>query len=72
MNRKNDTNFIQDFINKKIKIYRLMIYKIAIDDFWTGNSNFERLLKIKPNYLKIDWCIIRGLKNNDLNIEIVK
>jgi diguanylate cyclase (GGDEF)-like protein len=35
--------------------------KIAIDDFGTGYSNFSYLLKLKPDYLKIDGSIIRDV-----------
>ena len=35
--------------------------KIAIDDFGTGYSNFEYLLKIKADYIKIDGSLIRTI-----------
>lgn len=38
--------------------------KIAIDDFGTGYSNFEYLIKLKADYLKIDGSLIRNISTN--------
>lgn len=35
--------------------------KIAIDDFGTGYSNFENILKLNVDYIKIDGSLIRGI-----------
>ena len=35
--------------------------KIAIDDFGTGYSNFSYLLKMQPDYIKIDGSIIKNI-----------
>jgi PAS domain S-box-containing protein/diguanylate cyclase (GGDEF)-like protein len=35
--------------------------KIAIDDFGTGYSNFSYLLKMRPDYIKIDGSIIKDI-----------
>ena len=35
--------------------------KIAIDDFGTGYSNFENILKLGVDYIKIDGSLIRGI-----------
>ncbi len=48
------------FINK-IKSYGS---KIAIDDFGTGYSNFEYLMKIKADYIKIDGSMIKDIDTN--------
>lgn len=44
--------------------------KIAIDDFGTGYSNFEYLIKLQADYLKIDGSLIKNL-NSDKNAFIV-
>ncbi|MDP1784988.1 MAG: EAL domain-containing protein [Sulfuricurvum sp.] len=46
--------------------------EIAIDDFGTGYSNFEYLLRLQPDFIKIDGSMIRYI-NTDVNtIEVVK
>lgn len=39
--------------------------KIAIDDFGTGYSNFEYLIKLNTDYLKIDGSLIKELDKNE-------
>jgi len=46
--------------------------KLAIDDFGTGYSNFEYLLKLDPNYIKIDGSIIKDIDTNQDKYSIVK
>ena len=41
--------------------------KIAIDDFGTGYSNFEYLIKMRTDYLKIDGSLIKHI-DTDRNI----
>lgn len=38
--------------------------KIAIDDFGTGYSNFEYLLKLKADFIKIDGSLIKAIQND--------
>ena len=45
---------------------------IAIDDFGTGYSNFDYLVKLSPNFLKIDGSMIRDIDTNRDSEEIVK
>lgn len=49
-------NFIQ-----KVKSYGV---KIAIDDFGTGYSNFEYLMKLKADFIKIDGSLIKNIDND--------
>lgn len=45
--------------------------KIAIDDFGTGYSNFENILKLNVDYIKIDGSLIRGITTNSRHNIIV-
>ena len=59
-------------IEEFIKMVKEMGAQIAIDDFGTGYSNFSYMMKIKPNYLKIDGSLIKNL-DSDINAhKIVK
>lgn len=51
----------------KVKSYGC---KIAIDDFGTGYSNFEYLIKLRADYLKIDGSLIKNL-DKDKNALLV-
>ncbi len=46
--------------------------KIAIDDFGTGYSNFENILKLNVDYIKIDGSLIRGIANHQRHRIIVE
>jgi diguanylate cyclase (GGDEF)-like protein len=59
---------LENFINK----YRKMGIKIAIDDFGTGYSNFSHIMKIRPDYLKIDASLIKNIDTNSDSYELVK
>ena len=51
---------IEEFI-QKVKAFGC---KISIDDFGTGYSNFEHLMKLQADYIKIDGSIIKEITNN--------
>jgi len=38
--------------------------EISIDDFGTGYSNFEYLMKLKVDYIKIDASMIKDIDTN--------
>jgi diguanylate cyclase (GGDEF)-like protein len=46
--------------------------KIAIDDFGTGYSNFEHILRLNVDYIKIDGSLIRGIVDNKRHRIIVE
>jgi diguanylate cyclase (GGDEF)-like protein len=46
--------------------------KIAIDDFGTGYSNFEHMLQLNVDYIKIDGSLIRGISENSRHRLIVE
>ena len=46
--------------------------KIAIDDFGTGYSNFEYLVKLQADYIKIDGSIIKNITKNETHRAVVE
>ncbi len=67
---ENVKNFsvIKEFISK-VKSYGV---QIAIDDFGSGYSNYERLLDYQPDILKIDGSLIKNIQTNEYSYSIVK
>ncbi len=46
--------------------------KIAIDDFGTGYSNFEHILRLNIDFIKIDGSLIQGISSNKRHQIIVE
>jgi len=46
--------------------------KIAIDDFGTGYSNFEYLMKLDVDYIKIDGSMIKNIHNSNSARSVVE
>jgi c-di-GMP phosphodiesterase len=57
---------VLEFI-KEVKVFGA---KISIDDFGTGYSNFEYLMKLKVDYIKIDASMIKDIDTN-VNSQLV-
>ncbi len=51
-------------VNGFITLLKNKGIKIAIDDFGSGYSNYERLLSYRPDILKIDGSLIKNLDEN--------
>lgn len=46
--------------------------KVAIDDFGSGYSNFEHLLKMNVDYLKIDSSLVKNIVKDENSYKITK
>ena len=46
--------------------------KIAIDDFGTGYSNFEYLVKLQADYIKIDGSIVKNINKNGTHRAVIE
>jgi len=55
-----DFSLVKDFIGLSKLIGDVTI---AIDDFGSGYSNYERLLDFQPDYIKIDGSLIKNIKD---------
>lgn len=67
----------EDLINcKDAKVNLLMLkqlgYKIFIDDFGSGYSNFIYLTQIKTDFIKIDGAIIKNILDDKISFLLVK
>jgi EAL domain-containing protein (putative c-di-GMP-specific phosphodiesterase class I) len=47
-------------------------FKISLDDFGSGFSNFSKLISIQIDYIKIDGSIIKNIHTDFNNMQIVK
>ena len=59
-----------DVMTEFINNVKSMGCKLAIDDFGSGYSNFDYIIKMKVDYIKIDSSIIKNL-NTDRNSYII-
>lgn len=50
-----------DLLQITLEKFRSLGVRIAIDDFGSGYSNFNQILKIHPEYIKIDGTIIENI-----------
>lgn len=68
-----ETESSEDFsaVDEFAKQVRQRGAKIAIDDFGVGYSNFSRLIKLHPDYLKIDGSIIKNILEEKSNASIL-
>ena len=57
---------------KQLKELKKAGYSIAIDDFGTEYSNFERVLDLEIDFLKIDAKYIKNIDTNTKSYEITK
>ncbi len=69
-----ETQSMEDYkkVKKFIKRFRQYGVKFAIDDFGSGFSNFEYILEIEPDYLKIDGSLIKNIDTNKKSYILVK
>lgn len=64
---------LDDFELDRIeRIYKDLNVKIAIDDYGTGYSNVQNLLRYMPDYVKIDRSLLSEIQNNQKKRHFVK
>ena len=61
-----------DIVSNFIKEVKAFGCQIAIDDFGSGYSNMENLLKLKPDYLKIDGSLIQNIDSSEKSLKLVQ
>jgi hypothetical protein len=53
-----------DLLLKFVNEYKKHGFMIALDDFGTGFSNWSRIIRLKPDIIKLDKSIIRGIDSD--------
>lgn len=62
-----DTNKLKDFCDH----YRKIGFNIALDDFGSGQSSFDRIAIVRPDIIKIDRSLMTNISQNQIHQEIV-
>lgn len=60
-----------DAVNDFIKELRKYDVSVAIDDFGTGFSNYEHILQLDIDYIKIDGSLVKRI-NEDIYYDLIK
>lgn len=58
------SEFSEEELNEIKRRYRVLHVPIAIDDYGTGYSNINNLLRYTPNYVKIDRSLLSGIQTS--------
>jgi EAL domain-containing protein (putative c-di-GMP-specific phosphodiesterase class I) len=61
-----------EFIKKGVRFIRALGYRLALDDLTEIGAKTLQLASLRPEFLKIDLHLIRGIANNNLNQQIVR
>jgi EAL domain-containing protein (putative c-di-GMP-specific phosphodiesterase class I) len=61
-----------DLFKEAVQYYTDLGFSIAVDDTGAGYSSLETIVELKPQYIKIDISIIRGIDKNILKQELIK
>ena len=59
-----NAEFDENELNSLQERYRNMDVKIALDDYGTGYSNVQNLLRYNPNYVKIDRSLLTEIQKS--------
>ena len=52
--------------------YRAQGFSLAIDDMGTGYSGLMRIAFLRPEFLKVDMSLIRGIDSNPMQRALVE
>lgn len=63
-----DITVLKKFVNE----YRELGFMIALDDFGAGFSNWDRIVSLRPDLIKLDRSIIDGIENDFYKQEVAR
>lgn len=58
--------------SETINEFKKLGFKIAIDDFGVGYSNFKKLQLLRADYIKIDASLVKNIATNPKDLEIIR
>lgn len=61
-----------DLFKEAVQYYSDLGFAIAVDDTGAGYSSLETVVELKPQYIKLDISIVRGINKNILKQELIK
>ncbi len=61
-----------DLFKEAVKYYSDLGFAIAVDDTGAGYSSLETVVELKPQFIKLDISIVRGINTNILKQELIK
>lgn len=61
-----------NLFKEAVSYYSEMGFAIAVDDTGAGYSSLETVVELKPDFVKLDISIIRGIDKNFLKQELIK
>ena len=64
--------YFYEIINDTLQNFREFGCTIAVDDFGSGYSNFEHILKLKLDFIKIDGSLIKHIDTDKAAQLLVK
>jgi len=65
---------IRDFtlFHRTLEHYRSQGFKIAVDDVGTGYSGLWSIAELKPDFLKVDMSLVRGIDTNPVKRSLLE
>lgn len=65
---------IRDFtlFHRTLEYYRNQGFKIAVDDVGTGYSGLWSIAELRPDYLKVDMSLVRGIDTNPVKRSLLE
>jgi len=69
-----ERHHIKDFIsfNKTLTHYRDQGYQVAVDDAGCGFSSLQSIAEIRPDYIKIDMSLVRGIHKDRVKTALME
>jgi EAL domain-containing protein (putative c-di-GMP-specific phosphodiesterase class I) len=55
-----------------LEYFRVLDFKIAIDDAGAGYASLQSMIELKPDFIKLDMSLIRGIDSDNVKQQLVK